>query len=104
MPAVPGGAAVTRTYKRKRWGSKERRVEAAARLRAEGLSLRQIGERLKVHHDTVWRDLKRWDAMAKVSELPVGKASPTGSNPTADPTADQTPLPQVIQLAERRRA
>jgi transposase len=70
------------------------RTVPAVQLRAEGLSLREIAGRLKVHHDTVWRDLKRADEMAPVSELPVGKFARGGKDPTAD-------LSQVISLAER---
>jgi transposase len=86
---------MTRTYKRKRWGSKDRRREAAVRLRAEGLSLREIAERLKVSHQTVKRDLET--VTCAVTIFPAG-----GRNVTADVTAD--PLSQVITLAERRRA
>lgn len=89
---------MTRTYKRKRWGSKERRIEAAVRLRAEGLSLRDIGKRLQVSKDTVMRDL----AASDVSHLPVSNLPGRGGSETPDETP--TPLPQVIQLAERRRA
>ena len=93
---------MTRAYKRKRWGSKERRIEGAVRLRAEGLSLREIAKRLKVSKDTVMRDL----AQAAVSHLPVSPGPFSGRLETVDETASETPLPlsQVIQLAERRRA
>jgi transposase len=87
------------TYKRKRWGSKDRRIEAAVRLRAEGLSLREIAKRLKVSHDTVWRDLAKADEM---SEKVVRNFPPGGRNLTPDLTSE--PLSQVIMLAERRRA
>lgn len=87
---------MSRTYRRKRWGSKQRRMEAAARLRAEGLSLRQIAERLKVSKDTVARDLASHSA---VSKFPL-----RGAFETPDETGNETPLPQVISLAERRRA
>jgi transposase-like protein len=86
---------MTRTYKRKRWGSRERRMEAAVRLRAEGLSLREIGERLKVSHQTVKRDLE--SVTSAVTIFPPG-----GRNVTADVTA--VDLSQVVHLAERRRA
>jgi len=83
------------TYKRKRWGSKDRRIEAAVRLRAEGLSLREIAKRLKVSHQTVANDLAASNCTVK--NFPAG-----GRNLTADLTGQ--PLPQVISLAERRRA
>jgi hypothetical protein len=73
----------------------------AAAMRADGLSLRQIATVLEVHHDTVWRDLRRWDEeAAKVSRLSdrtVGKVPPGGENPT--PQSDTAP---IIPL--RRRA
>jgi len=43
----------------------------AARLRAEGLTLRQIAARLAVHHQTVANDLARWDRPSRnVVRLP----------------------------------
>jgi transposase len=84
------------TYRRKRWGSKDRRREAAVRLRAEGMSLREIAARLKVSKDTVMRDLA---VSSGVSFFPAG-----GRKETAYETENETPLPQVIALAERRRA
>jgi len=84
-----------RNYGRKRWGSKDRRIEAAVRLRAEGLSLREIAKRLKVSHVTVKRDLE--SVTSAVTIFPAG-----GRNVTADVTRE--PLPNVISLAERRRA
>lgn len=52
----------------------------AARLRGEGLSLRQIAAQLEVHHSTVAADLAKWDEeRAKVSDLPVGKNAPRGA-------------------------
>jgi hypothetical protein len=45
-------------------------------LRAEGWSLRAIAAHLDVHHDTIWRDLRRWDEARKVSDLPVGNPTP----------------------------
>ena len=82
-------------YKRKRWGSKDRRIEAAVRLRAEGLSLREVAKRLKVSHQTVANDLA-------VSNCAVKNFPPGGRNLTAQLTAES--LPHVISLAERRRA
>jgi len=55
---------VVRQYKRKRprqWRDKDRRMALAVRMRAEGKSTRQIGEELAVSHQTVMRDLARWD-------------------------------------------
>jgi len=74
-----------RSYKRKRPGSRRGRMLLAARYRADGLSLRQIAERLEVHHETVRRDLSAWDAeQAKVSHLPVAKTPPGGGNATPE--------------------
>lgn len=56
---------MVRHYKRKRprqWRDKDKRMAAAVRLRAAGKSTREIGEALAVSHQTVMRDLARWDA------------------------------------------
>jgi hypothetical protein len=53
-----------RTYKRKRprqWRDKDKRMSLAARQRAEGKSTRRIAVELAVSHQTVMRDLARWD-------------------------------------------
>jgi transposase len=49
-----------RKYKRKHARNPDKRMAAAVRLRDEGLSLRQIGERLACSEITVRRDLARW--------------------------------------------
>lgn len=54
-----------RNYQRKRppqWRNKDKRMAAAVRLRVQGMSLREIGAALAVNHETVRRDLARWDA------------------------------------------
>lgn len=95
---------MTRRYVRKRWGSKERRIEAAVRLRGEGLSLREIAKRLKISHPTVMRDLAKWDERhERVVHLPGTNVPRRGENVPADVPED-VPLSQVILLAERRRA
>jgi len=95
---------VVRKYKRKPGRvSPDRRMARAAELRAQGLSLRQIATRLSCHHDTIWRDLARWDAAhraSNVSDLPVGKVPPRGENPTSQ--SDSTGL-EVISLSDRRK-
>jgi IS30 family transposase len=90
-----------RTYKRKRLGSRRGRMILAADLRARGMSLRQIAAKLEVHHDTIWRDLKRWDEenrkITKLSDRSVGKSPRTGSE--SDTESDSG---EVVQL--RRKA
>jgi transposase len=85
-----------RNYKRKR--NPRGRMLRAVELRAGGKSLRQIAKELDCHHDTVWRDLKKWDAenanVIQLSDSPVGKMPPRGENPTpeSDSAASVTPL------------
>jgi transposase len=67
-----------RTYK-PRPTYRRSRTEKAVRLRAGGLSLRAIGMQLGVSYQTVFRDLRAWDAQqATVSHLPVTKSAPGG--------------------------
>lgn len=86
-----------RTYRRRSTYRRDRR-DRAVQLRAQGLSLRQTAKILGVHHDTVWRDLRRWDEeAAKVSRLsdrPVGKVAPRGheSDTGSDSGATVTPI------------
>lgn len=94
---------MVRKYKRKPGRvNPDRRMARAAELRAQGLSLRQVAERLSCHHDTIWRDLKRWDAIhrvSNVSDLPVGKVPQRGENPT--PKSDSEPT-NIIELRRKR--
>lgn len=73
-----------RTYRPARTAtSRKARMGRAARLRAEGLSLRQIAAEQDVSYQTVLRDLRKWDEQqAKVSHLPVTKLPPRGENVT----------------------
>lgn len=75
---------------------RQARMGRAARLRAEGLSLRQIAARQDVSRQTVLRDLREWDAQqAKVSHLPVTFSPPRGGNVTPgcdSPDATVIPL------------
>lgn len=75
---------MTRKYKAVKPKAPRGRMLRAVRLRAEGLSLRQIAAELQVHHSTVAADLAKWKAeQAKVSVLPVGFTPPArGGNPT----------------------
>jgi IS30 family transposase len=76
-------------------------MAAAVRLRDEGLSLRQIAERLACSHDTVWRDLARWDAArSNVSDLPVRKSPRRGQFLTAE--SDSEPA-NVVAINDRRK-
>jgi hypothetical protein len=91
-----------RTYKPVKPKFPRGRMLRAAGMRAEGMSLRSIAKVLGVHHDTVWRDLRRWDDEAakvtRLSDRPVGKVPPAGGgNPTA-----QSDSAEVLPL--RRRA
>jgi hypothetical protein len=71
----------------------------AARLRAEGKSLREIAVIQEVSHETARRDLAAWDLMnapsATVSHLPVTKSPLGGGNVTPGCDSDAAP---VIQL------
>lgn len=78
---------MTRTYKPKRTKlTRQARMGRAARLRAEGKSLRQIAAIQEVSHETVRRDLAAWDLQnapsATVSHFPVTKTPPGGGNVT----------------------
>ena len=95
---------MARKYKRKRPRNPDRRMAAAVRLRAQGLSLRQIAERLSCSHDTVWRDLARWDIAheaSNVSDLPVRKSPPGGQFLTGESDSQPT---NVVSLSERKAA
>ncbi len=85
-----------RTYKRKPgWRIQPGRTLRAVELRAEGLSLRQIGERLACSYMTVKRDLDRWDRehanVVPLSHPPVTKLPPGGEVVT--PECDSTVVP-----------
>jgi hypothetical protein len=72
-----------RTYKRKPGQVKpERRMLAAVRRRAEGMSLRQIADYLCCSHETIRRDLARWDRehanVTPLSHPPVTNTPPRG--------------------------
>jgi transposase len=74
------------------------RMRRAAGLRAQGKSLREIARILHVHHDTVWRDLRRWDEeeanVTRLSDRLSEKTPPGVNNPTAgsDSAATVTPI------------
>ncbi len=90
-----------RNYKRKGprpWRDKDKRMAAAVRMRAEGKSLRQIGEELTVSYQTVANDLARWRRerpnVVQLSKTPVKSHPVTGQDLT--PEFDSEPA--VIQL------
>jgi IS30 family transposase len=99
---------MVRQYKRKRprqWRDKGKRMDAAARLRAQGMSLRQIGEALAVSPPTVMRDLRRFDELAaekaetfqNVFQLPVTSRPAGGDLKQPDETAEAP-----IQILRRK--
>ncbi len=98
---------MVRKYKRKRprpWRNKDKRMALAARMRAEGKSLREIGKLLVVHWETVRRDLARWDAQQgdmpanvislsqKLSHSTVATDPPRGDLRQADATDPVRPI------------
>ena len=70
---------------------RDRRMAAAVRLTAEGLSLRQIGKRLSVSYQTVARYLDEWEqrkaemppAVVRLSHPTVTTVAPGVRNVTA---------------------
>lgn len=93
-----------RTYKRKPGrGRTDKRMAAAVRLRAEGLSLRQIAERLACGRMTVSRDLDQWDRehanVVSLSQTTVPKSPPGGQFGTAKWDSEPS---NVVEL--RRKA
>jgi IS30 family transposase len=102
---------VVRKYVRKgrpQWRDKDKRMARAVALRAQGLSLRQIAEKLAVSAPTAMRDLRRHDELAaeqaqavqNVFQLPVTSRPAGGDLKQANETDAATP----ISLAERRKA
>jgi hypothetical protein len=95
-----------RDYKRKRprqWRDKDKRMCAAVRLRAEGMSLRQIGRELAVSEITVRRDLARWAAeRPNVIPLrhPAATSHPTGGNMSHSDVAPKA----LVSVIGRRNA
>jgi len=97
---------VVRQYKRKPGRvNPDRRMARAVELRAEGLSLRQIAERLSCTHPTVLADLRRWDRdHANVTSLAVnrgGKSSPPRGEFLPPEFTDEAP--NIISLNDRRK-
>lgn len=94
-----------RNYKRKRprqWRDKNKRMAAAVRLRTAGKSTHETGALLAVSHQTVMRDLARWDAQQSAVQNVVhfpGPSRPRGGN------LDQPdgPLPEPVAINARRK-
>lgn len=94
---------MARTYKRKHARNPDKRMAAAARLRAQGMSLRQIGSELACDASTVLRDLRRWDqehpnVTQIVLQKPVANAPRRGEFATPECNTESN----IIQL--RRNA
>lgn len=91
-----------RQYKRKPGRvNPDRRMARVVELRAEGLSLRQIGDRLACSYQTVARDLVRWSRdHENVSHLPVTNSPRGGGNVTGK---CDSPDPNIISLSDRRK-
>lgn len=58
----PSWGDYRRRLERRRTPARDKRMTEAVRLRAQGLSLRQIAAELAVSYQTVSNDLARWDA------------------------------------------
>jgi lambda repressor-like predicted transcriptional regulator len=73
-----------RHYKRKRprqWRDKDKRMRAAARMRGEGMSLRQIGRELAVSEGTIRNDLARWERQHPANVVPLVRKTTAQSRP-----------------------
>lgn len=86
----------------------DKRMLRAVELRAEGLSLRQVADRLGCHYTTVRNDLMRWDREhANVSPLlkkGVENVAPGATNSTLNSTPDfDSEDLNVISLTDRRK-
>ena len=91
-----------RTYRPRPQLDKARRMAVAARLTAEGLSLREAAAQLSVSYMTVARDLQRWEqeranmplAIIRLSQPAVTPIAPGATNVTVacDSGANVIPL------------
>lgn len=71
---------------KKRWKNPDKRMATAVRYREGGMSLREIGERLGVSHQTIANDLARYESQ-QVSNLLSNLALSDPPNLTGDLTA-----------------
>jgi transposase len=97
---------MVRQYKRKPGRvDPAKRMARAAELRAEGLSLRQVGERLACDEKTVRNDLARWQRersnVAPMVRKNTAENSPHRGENSAANSADADP--NVISLIDRRK-
>jgi hypothetical protein len=97
---------VVRHYKRKpKRIDPDKRMIRAVELRAQGLSLRQIAERLLCTHPTVLADLRRWDCdHANVTPLAVNRDGKSVTPGATDLPPESTAEPaNIISLNYRRK-
>lgn len=94
-----------RNYKRKHARNPDKRMAAAVRLRAQGLSLREIAKELACSYQTVANDLARWGRehgnVVPLSKTAVKNSPPRGGNLT--PEFDSEPS-NIVSLSERKAA
>lgn len=94
-----------RKYKRKHLRNPDKRMEAVVRLRAQSLSLRQIGCELACDEKTVRNDLARWERERPNVALlrnPDAENSPLRGEKSA-PEIRSEPG-NVVSLSERKAA
>jgi hypothetical protein len=98
-----------RTYKRKPGRvNPDKRMARAVDLRAEGLSLRQIAERLSCSFSTVRNDLARWEQehanVVQLCKTSVQNAPPGGEECTPELHSTEPSNVIELRLATRRHA
>lgn len=94
-----------RKYTRKRpaqWRDKNKRMAAAVRLRADGMSLREIAKELAVSYQTIANDLARWERQRPNVVLLSNSAVKSHPHAGQDLTPDFDNEPAVLPL--RRQA
>jgi Homeodomain-like domain len=99
------GCPMVRKYERKPGRvNPDRRMARAVELRAEGLSLRQIAERLVCSEITVRRDLARWEQerpnVTPLRHSPATFSPPRGKDVAPESTTEPS---NIISLSDRRK-